>query len=111
MKAIAAAVLTAAFALTAGAVTTFAAGPAAGRYFTDANGDGICDRAVSVCLYAASGLQACPRLADGQDSTEADALGRGFIDEDSDGVCDRYEGRLCPRDGNGCRNGCGRRGR
>lgn len=111
MKIFAAAVLTTAFALTAGAVGAFAASPATGRYFTDADGDGICDRAISACLYAASNLQACPRLADGQEWTETDFQGRYFTDADGDGVCDRYEDGLCLRSGTGCQSGHCRRGR
>lgn len=76
------------------AMTAFAAGPGSGRYFVDADGDGVCDN------YVAG---QCGR-------------GRYFVDEDGDGVCDNYvagqgQGGGCGfRGGRGCgfRGGCHR---
>lgn len=58
--------------LTVGLTTAFAAG---GRYYVDANGDGICDNRGSYCR---------------------------FVDADGDGVCD-YQGTGCRHtSGYGC---------
>lgn len=84
-------IVTAAIVLSLGATSAFAAGPSSGRYFIDADGDGVCDNAVSRCVY---------------------------VDADGDGVCDHYgsnqgrgcgygHGAQCGR-GNGFRGGRGR---
>ena len=49
-----------------GSTTVFAAGPGCGRYFADADGDGICDNAGSICVY---------EDADGETASGADAAG------------------------------------
>ena len=59
-----------------------------GRYYTDADGDGICDNYASgVC-------------------------GRYYTDADGDGICDNYASGVCARGGagrgNGFRRRCGR---
>lgn len=72
-------VLTAMILLSLGATTAFAAGHRSRHYFVDADGDGICDNAGSMCIYA-----------------------------DEDGICDNYiscQGGGC---GNSFRGGCGR---
>lgn len=79
MKKVLAGILSTALALSLGATAAFAAGPGCGRYFADADGDGICDNAGSQCAY---------------------------VDADGDGVCDNYQsgqGR-----GFGCGGQCGR---
>ena len=82
-------ILSAAIALSLCAATAFAAGPRCGRYYVDADGDGICDNAGSRCVY---------------------------VDADGDGICDSYQsgqgwgcrrGGQCGR-GNGFRGGRGR---
>lgn len=94
MKKVFAGILSAALALSLGATAAFAAGPGCGRYFVDADGDGICD----VC---------------GASHTQPGG-GRYFVDEDGDGVCDNYRsGQGCGRGGqcgrgNGFRGGRGR---
>ena len=64
--------------LTVGLTTAFAAG---GRYYVDANGDGVCDNRGSYCR---------------------------FMDADGDGVCD-YQGTNCRSGGGyggyGCHGG------
>lgn len=82
-------VLSAAVVLSMCMATAFAAGPGRGRYFVDADGDGICDNAGNGCAY---------------------------VDADGDGICDNYVsvqsvgyGRGCHGGrGNGFRGGCGR---
>lgn len=56
-------VLSAAVVVSLCAATAFAAGPGGGRWFVDADGDGICDNAGSRCAY---------------------------VDADGDGLCDNY---------------------
>ena len=63
MKKLFSGVLAAAVVLSLGAAAASAAGLGRGPYFTDADGDGICDNAGSMCAY---------------------------VDEDGDGVCDNY---------------------
>lgn len=82
-------VLSAAVVLSMCMATAFAAGPGKGRYFVDADGDGICDNAGNRCAY---------------------------VDADGDGICDNYAsgqsvgyGRGCHGGrGNGFWGGCGR---
>ena len=63
--------------------TAFAAGPGCGRWFTDADGDGICDNAGAMCA---------------------------FVDADGDGVCDNLGSGQGRGSGYGFRGGCGFRG-
>lgn len=91
-------VLSAAVVLPLCMAAAFAAGPGGGRYFADANGDGICDNAGSVCAYVdADGNGIC-------DICGA-AHAQNFVDADGDGVCDRYAA------GQGCGYGRGAHGR
>ena len=87
------------------ATTAFAAGPAGGRYFVDADGDGICDNFGSMCMYAdADGDGICDSCGMYHwCSMAGTGCGRNFVDTDGDGVCDNYltgQGR-----GNGRGNG------
>lgn len=67
------------------AVTAFAAVPAGGYNFVDANGDGICD----VCGAA---HRSCPA-----------GCGTAFTDADCDGICDNCGGyHRCGMAGTGC---------
>lgn len=95
------------------ATTAFAAGPGGGRYFVDADGDGICDNceAYHWCgdnFVDIDGDGVCDNYAAGQGR----GTGRGgnFVDTDGDGVCDNYgsgqsQGRGC---GYGRGGHCGR---
>lgn len=82
-------VLSAAIVLSMCVTASFAAGPRCGRYYVDANGDGICNNAGSRCAY---------------------------VDSDGDGICDNYQSgqdQGCGRSGqcgrgNGFRGGRGR---
>lgn len=70
--------------------TVFAAGPGNGRYFTDADNDGICD----VC-----------------GTNHGNCLGgqgAACVDADGDGICDNYVSGQCQ--GSGCGHGQGSRG-
>lgn len=95
-----------------GSTTVFAAGPGCGRYFADADGDGICDNAGSICVYEdADGDGFCDVCGTGHGNCPA-GNGGAFIDADGDGVCDNYaagqgRGNGCGR-GNGFRSGRGR---
>ena len=89
MKKVFAGILSAAIVLSMCSTAAFAAGPGCGRYFVDADGDGICD----IC---------------GAAHTQSGG-GRYFVDEDGDGVCDNYQsgqGRGCGRGGQ-CGRGSG----
>lgn len=89
MKKLFAGIVTIGLVLIVGGTTIFAAEHGRGRCFTDTDGDGICDNADSMCIYA---------------------------DEDGDGICDHHasgQGRGNGRGrgsrhghGNGCCGGC-----
>lgn len=93
--------------LSAGANTAFAAGCRGECYFTDANGDGICDNAVG-CVYSdADGDDICDICGINHGSCPG-GRGAAFADADGDGVCDNYvsgQGTGC---GHGLRGGHGR---
>lgn len=69
--------------LSANAGNVSAAGAGCGRYYTDADNDGICDNAGSMCAYT---------------------------DEDGDGVCDNYTAGQNGGNSRGCGNGRGYQG-
>lgn len=107
-------VLSAAIVLSMCAAAAFAAEPGCGRYFIDADGDGICDNAGSRCAYVdADGDGICDIC--GVFHTQPGG-GRYFADADGDGICDSCQsgqGRGCGRGGqcgrgNGFRGGRGR---
>ena len=129
-------VLSTALVLSMCAATAFAAGPCGGRYFVDADGDGVCDNAGSRCAYVdedGDGLcdicgaehRACV-AGEGAAFVDADRdgicdncgmhhwCGGNFVDADGDGICDNYQsgqGRGCGGQGgrgNGFRGGRGR---
>lgn len=82
MKKVLLGVLSTAIVLSMCATGAFAAGPGCGRYFADADGDGVCDNAGGRCAY---------------------------VDADGDGICDNDQsgrGRGC-----GCGSFRGGRGR
>lgn len=108
-------ILAALIALSVGATTAFAAVPGCGRYFVDADGDGICDNAGIRCAYVdADGDGICDVCG-----AAHSGAGRGvnYSDADGDGICDYYatgQGRGCGygRGLGGCGNGFrGGRGR
>lgn len=89
MKRVLTGIMTMVLAASLCAATAFAAGPGCGRYFVDADGDGLCD----VCGVA-----------------HARYGGGNFVDADGDGVCDNFQSGQ----GRGCgygRGGQGGRGR
>lgn len=130
MKKVVAGIVTMGLVLVAGGTTAFAAEPGRGRYFADADGDGICDNADSMCIYADSdgdgicdvcGANSLSCLTedgtvfvdvDGDGICDncgtyhwCDMAGAGnFVDADGDGVCDNY----AAGQGNGSQGGCGR---
>lgn len=81
MKRTLAGILAAVAVFSAGATGVTAMDTGTGRYFVDANNDGICDNRGSHCRYT---------------------------DTDNDGVCDNYTAGSCHRNGAGHRNGCQR---
>ncbi len=98
LKRTCAGVLMAAAVLAVGTTSVFAAGPGAGKNFTDANGDGICDCRETVCRYADANedgiCDSCGRNQ--KDCPSQNGCGKYFVDADHDGVCDRAENRDCP---------------
>ena len=81
-------IFAAAIVLSMAVTTALAAEPGGGRYFVDADGDGICDNYVPG--------QGCGSWC-----------GWSFVDADGDGICDTYAS------GQGCgfrRGACGGRG-
>ena len=61
--------------LSLGVTSAFAFEPRGGRYFVDANGDGICDNVGTICAYT---------------------------DADGDGLCDNYASVQSQGGGHGC---------
>ena len=127
MKQTLAGILTAVLAVSLCAATAFAAGPRCGRYYVDADGDGVCDNIGSRCAYVdADGDGVCDVCGAEHGSCPA-GRGMAFVDEDHDGVCDNCGvlhwcgmagGSFVDADGDGiCDNfqsgqgrGCGRGG-
>lgn len=113
MKKVLLSVLSAAVVFSMCMATAFAAASGCGRYFTDADGDGICDRAGSgsACVDADE-----DGLCDVCGVAHVQFCGGNFVDEDADGICDNYasgqgigRGRGCHGGrGNGFLGGCGR---
>ena len=81
--------------------TAFAAGPGSGRWFTDADGDGICDNAGAMCAFVD---------ADGDGICDNAGAMCAFVDADGDGVCDNLGSGQSRGSGYGFRGGCGFRG-
>ena len=72
------------------ATTAFAAGPGrgCGRNFVDTDGDGVCDNAGSMCIYAdADGDGICDTCGTNYGNCLT-GNGTAFVDADSDGICD-----------------------
>lgn len=83
--------------LSFGATTAFASDSWQGRYYVDADGDGVCDHAGSACQFVdADGDGICDRCGVGGWFT-------GWVDADGDGVCDDGGARQCG--GSGCQGG------
>lgn len=106
-------ILAAVLAVSLCAATAFAAGPRCGRYYVDADGDGICDNAGSRCVYVdANGDGLCDNC--GARHGHWAGCGGAFVDADGDGVCDNFQsgrGRGCGRGGQGGRGNGFRGGR
>ena len=80
-------ILAAVLAVSLCAATAFAAGPRCGRYYVDADGDGICDNIGSRCVYVdADGNGICDNC--GARHGHWAGCGGAFVDADGDGVCD-----------------------
>lgn len=77
----------AALMLSAGATTAFASDGWTGRYYLDADGDGVCDH----CAAGGRGM----------------GRGTNYVDADGDGVCDHCAAGERPQDGTGRANGFG----
>ena len=100
-------ILTAVLVLSLETATVFAAGPGAGRYYVDADGDGVCDYAGSACAYVDDdGDGICDTCGTIHGSCPNGA-GTNFVDDDGDGICDNYGTGGCGR-GRGYGRGCGR---
>lgn len=109
MKRVLTGALAAVLAVSLCAATAFAAGPRCGRYYVDADGDGICDNTGSRCVYVdANGDGICDNC--GARHGHWAGCGGAFVDADGDGICDNFQsgqGRNCGRGAQGCRgNGC-----
>ena len=97
------------------AATAFAAGPRCGRYYVDADGDGVCDNIGSRCAYVdADGDGVCDNC--GARHGHWAGCGGAFVDADGDGICDNFQsgqgwGRGCGRGGQGGRGNGFRGGR
>lgn len=98
------------------AVTAFAACPGGGRYFVDADGDGICDNTGSRCAYMDADGDGICDLCSARHGHWAGCSG-AFVDADMDGVCDncgsypwcgtaRAGGNFVDTDGNDTRDHC-----
>lgn len=93
------------FALSMCATTALAAGSGRGRNFVDTDGDGICDNASSMCVYAdADGDGICDNCGSYHWCGMAGS-GRNFVDENGDGVCDNYGIGQGSGYGRGCQGG------
>lgn len=102
--------LAAVIVLSADVGTAFAAGAGCGRYFVDADADGVCDNAGSMCTYAdADGDGVCDVCGT---SYTGCLTGNGtfFVDADGDGVCDNYVTGQCVGNAWGRGNGRGSQG-
>lgn len=107
-------ILAASMVLSTGTATTFAARTDCGRYYVDANGDGICDNYDSSkhnCRFTDKNKDGiCDNCG-----LASHKKGQNFVDKDGDGICDnRGNGkgngnRNGRKQGNGCHNGRGRR--
>ena len=96
--------------LSLGAATAFAASPGSGGNYVDADGDGICDYAGSVCSFAdADGDGLCDSCGTAHLRGMAGAgCGGNLVDADGDGICDN----LTDTDGDGvCDNSARGHGR
>ncbi len=89
------------------ATTAFAAGPGRGRNFVDTDGDGVCDNAGSMCIYAdADGDGICDMCGTNyRNCLTGD--GTAFVDADGDGICDNYGTGQGSGYGRGCQGGRG----
>ena len=89
--------------LSLGTAAAFAAEFGSGRNFTDADGDGVCDRVNGMCVYAdADGDGVCNVCgADHRKCLTED--GKNFVDANGDGVCDNCgDCHWCSGTGTGC---------
>lgn len=102
-KKAAAGVLAAVMMLSIGSTSAFAAGRGCGRNFKDADGDGVCDYAGSVCTYVDldnDGI--CDNCS--VSGLSHKGCGSNYVDADGDNICDNYGTRQGRRH-------CGRRNR
>ena len=106
MKRVLTGALAAVLAVSLCAATAFAAGPRGGRYYVDADGDGVCDNAGSRRAYVdEDGDGACDICGAEHGSCPA-GRGTAFADEDHDGICDNFQSGQ----GQGCGYGRGSQG-
>lgn len=107
MKKLFAGLAAAALFVSVGATTAFASDGWTGRYYQDADGDGICDHRASACrCLDEDGDGVC-------DLCGLTGWGAGCVDADGDGVCDYRglglcrSGSACGNYGSGCHGGYG----
>lgn len=82
-------ILAAAVVMSIGVVSAFAGGHGRGSRYTDANNDGVCDYAKSICQYIdADGDDICDNCD--KEREHKTHYGRYFADDDHDGACDHY---------------------
>lgn len=104
-------VAAAALVLTLGAVSFSAAETVKGRFFTDLDGDGICDFSGRGCAFADEDNDGICDFYNEQIGSGANQ-GQNFADDNNDDICDNYSQNRCGGFGRGCGNGgYGRRGR
>ncbi len=88
MKRVLTGILTAALAVSLCAATAFAAGPRCGRYYVDADGDGVCDNIGSQCAYVDADGDGLCDLCGAEHGSCPTGKGMAFVDKDGDGICD-----------------------
>ncbi len=106
MRKVISGVLAALTVLSISTATVFAAGPGNGRYFTDADNDGVFDNAV--CIYEDTDGDGICDVCGTNHGNCLGGQGAAFVDADGDGICDNYVSGQCQD--SGCGHGQGSRG-
>lgn len=82
-------ILAAVLVLSGGTTSALAACPGHGRYYVDANGDGVCDYAKSACSHVDQNQDGICDTC-GKSCVSKKGRGRSFVDANGDGICDNY---------------------